>query len=142
MREPVWLSRNLVVLVHERQLLEHGGTAGLRDEGLLESALARPPQKHAYGGEGVDLVDLAATYAHALSRNHPFVDGNKRTAAVACELFLELNGCMLMAEDADLYPIFLGLAAGELDEAELANWLRAHSRPEGVNESTAEYEPS
>jgi len=114
----------------------------LRDEGLLESALARPMRKHAYGGEEMDLIVLAAGYAHALSRNHPFVDGNKRTAAVACELFLELNGFVLIAEDADLYPVFLGLAAGDIAEDELVDWLRAHARPEGVNESEPAYDSS
>lgn len=139
MDEPLWLSRGLVQRIHDRQLLEHGGTPGLRDEGLLESALARPQQKWAYG-ENVDLPALAAAYACGISRNHPFLDGNKRTAAVACELFLELNGYRLLAEDAELYPIFLGLAAGEIDEDELTAWLREHARPDRVSEPAATYD--
>jgi death-on-curing protein len=140
MNEPVWLSRDLVQRIHDRQLLEHGGTPGLRDEGLLESALARPRQKWAYSEPAADLPALAAAHAGGISRNHPFLDGNKRTAAVACELFLELNGYVLLAEDADLYPLFLGLAAGEIDEDELAAWLRDHTRPDRVSEPAAAYD--
>jgi len=140
MSDSIWLSLELVEAVHERQLLEHGGGTGVRDQGMLESALARPQQLQAYGGEEVDLVALAAAYAFGLSRNHPFVDGNKRTAAVACELFLELNGYVLVAEDSELYPVFLGLAAGELTEEALTDWLRRNSRPQQVSEPTGQYE--
>ncbi|HET7597636.1 MAG TPA: type II toxin-antitoxin system death-on-curing family toxin, partial [Burkholderiales bacterium] len=87
----VWLEKALVLPLHDRQLAEHGGTSGVRDEGLLESALARPQQLHAYGDPAPDLAELAASLAYGLARNHPFVDGNKRTAAVACETFIELN---------------------------------------------------
>lgn len=139
MREPTWLSWRLAVAIHERQILEHGGSPGVRDEGLLESALARPRQLEAYGGPGVDLPALAAAYAAGISRNHAFVDGNKRTAAVACELFLELNGLALAAGDPDLYAVFMALAAGEIDEQGLADWLRAHARPQRVSEPAGDY---
>lgn len=139
MEEPTWLSRGLIVRVHDRQLLEHGGSSGIRDEGLLDSALARPRHLLTYGGEDVDMAALAAAYACGISRNHAFVDGNKRTAAVACELFLELNGCLLLAEDAELYPLFMGVAAGEIDEDELADWLRERVRPQQVSEPAGTY---
>jgi len=139
MDEPVWISLDLIMAIHERQLAEHGGGSGVRDEGLLESALSRPQQKFAYGGAGIDSIELAAAYAFGLSRNHPFVDGNKRTAAVACEVFLELNGQRLLASDEDLYPLFLGLAAGEVDETSLVEWLRAHVRPDQVSEPAPVY---
>ena len=111
----------------------------MRDRGLFESALARPQQLAAYGGLEVDPPALAAACAFGLARNHPFIDGNKRTAAVVCEVFLELNGYLLVAEDADLYPVFLSLAEGNLAEDELADWLRRHARPEAVSESAATY---
>lgn len=121
----------LALAIHERQLAEHGGGSGVRDEGMLESALARPQQKYAYGGNEADLVTLAAAYyAFGLARNHPFIDGNKRTAAVACELFLDLNGFELLASDEDLYSVFMAQADGELDEERLAKWLRQNVRPE------------
>ncbi len=139
MNEPIWISRELTERVHERQLAEHGGPGGIRDSAMLESALARPRQKLAYGGLDMDLPALAAAYAFGIARNHPFVDGNKRTAAVLCELFLILNGYLLIADDADLYPVFLALAAGELSEDDLAAWLRQHSRPEQVSETPGAY---
>jgi death-on-curing protein len=135
MDEPVWVREELVEAILERQLAEHGGTQGLRDDGLSQSALARQRQLFAYGGADLDVPALAASLAYGLARNHPFVDGNKRTCAVACELFLELNGYVLVARDEELYPVFLGLAAGEWSEQELADWLRAHARPESVNEA-------
>ncbi|WP_376694665.1 type II toxin-antitoxin system death-on-curing family toxin [Wenzhouxiangella sp. EGI_FJ10305] len=138
MDDPIWLSVDLIEAVHERQLIEHGGGTGVRDRGMLESALARPQQLHAYG-ENTDVIALSASYAFGLSRNHPFVDGNKRTAAVACELFLELNGHQLVAEDSDLYPVFMALAAGEMDEEALMEWLRGHARPQQVSEPAGEY---
>jgi len=110
--------------MHERQLAEHGGGSGIRDEGLLESALAKPQRLFAYGDPPLDLADLAAALAYGLARNHPFVDGKKRTAAVACETFIELNGAWLEANDAELYAIYIALAAGEASSAELAAWLR------------------
>jgi death-on-curing protein len=122
------MTRSLALAIHDRQLAEHGGSDGVRDDNLLESALARPQQLFAYGDPAPDLADLAASLAYGLARNHPFVDGNKRTAAVACETFLELNGVTLEAEDLELFPIYLALAEGKLAEKELANWLRAHLR--------------
>lgn len=122
----VWLNKPLVLALHDRQLAEHGGSSGLRDEGLLESALARPEQLFAYGDPPPDLADLAATLAYGLARNHPFVDGNKRTAAVSCETFIEMNGAILEVADADLFPRYLALAEGKLSLEEFATWLRTH----------------
>jgi death-on-curing protein len=122
----VWIAKAVVLALHERQLAEHGGSSGVRDETLLESALARPQQRHACGDPPPDFADLAASLAFGLARNHPFVDGNKRTAAVACETFLLLNDAALDADDLTLYPIYLGLAEGHLSETEFAAWLRKH----------------
>ncbi|HSD16712.1 MAG TPA: type II toxin-antitoxin system death-on-curing family toxin [Thermomonas sp.] len=120
----VWIDRTLALALHDRQLSEHGGGEGVRDEALLESALARPQQLFAYGNPPPDLAALAASLTYGLARNHPFVDGNKRTAAVACELFLMLNGATLQADNLELYPVYLSLAEGSLAENELADWLR------------------
>jgi death-on-curing protein len=119
-----WLEKALVLAIHDRQLAEHGGTGGLRDDGLLESALARPQQLHAYGDPAPDLADLAASLAFGLARNHPFVDGNKRTAHVAYRTFLALNGAELVATDEEKYVAMLSLAEGRLAEREFAAWLR------------------
>jgi death-on-curing protein len=138
----VWISRALALAVHERQLAEHGGSAGVRDEALLESALARPQQLFAYGDPSPDVAALAASLAFGLARNHPFVDGNKRTAAVGCETFLALNGVVLDADDLALYPIYLALAEGRLSETDFADWLRRHlhAQPDGVlHEARAAY---
>ena len=124
----VWLEKALVLAIHDRQLAEHGGSAGVRDEGLLESALARPQQLHAYGDPAPDLADLAAALAHGLARNHPFVDGNKRTAHVAYRTFLALNGTELDATDGEKYLTMLALAEGKLSERDFAAWLRVHAR--------------
>jgi death-on-curing protein len=121
-----WISRTLALAIHDRQLAEHGGGTGVRDEGLLDSALARPQQLFAYGDPPPDLAALAASLAHGLARNHPFVDGNKRTAAVACEVFIVLNSGRLHATDPELYPQYIGLSEGALSEADFATWLRAH----------------
>ncbi len=127
MSGPRWLRLEVVLAVHEQQIAEHGGSTGLRDRGLLESALARPQQKAAYGEP--DLADLAAAYAFGIARNHPFVDGNKRVAFVALELFLRLNGLELVADDQACLAVMLDLAAGAIEEEELAAWLRARTRP-------------
>ena len=127
MREPRWLPKDLILAVHNRQLAEHGGGAGLRDEGLLESALARAQNLFAYGES--DFAALAAAYAFGIAKNHPFIDGNKRTAFVACELFLVANGYDLAASDEECLAMMLGLAASEIGEAEFAAWLREHVRP-------------
>lgn len=121
----VWLSRDLILAIHDEQIAEHGGAPGLRDPGLLESALARPLNAAGYGMP--DLAELGAAYAHGICRNHPFVDGNKRTAFVALELFLSLNGVDLTASDADAVVTMLRLAAGEIDEPAFAAWIRANS---------------
>lgn len=123
-----WISRELALAIHDRQLAEHGGSSGVRDAGLLDSALARPQQRYAYGDPPPDLADLAAALAFGLARNHPFVDGNKRTAAVACEVFIALNDARLEATDLELYPTYLALAEGSLDEAAFADWLRPRLR--------------
>ena len=122
----IWIGKAFALAIHDRQLAEHGGSSGVRDESLLDSALARPQQLHAYGDPAPDLADLAASLAFGVARNHPFIDGNKRTAAVACETFIVLNGGTLQADDLTLYPIYLGLAEGSLSEGEFATWLRQH----------------
>lgn len=122
----IWIEKPLVLMLHDRQIAEHGGSAGLRDDRLLESALARPQQLYAYGNPSPDLAALAASLAHGLAKNHAFVDGNKRTAIVSCETFIELNSAMLDAGDADVFPVILGLADGSLSEADFAEWLRMH----------------
>ena len=121
----VWLDPSVIHAVHDEQLGEHGGAAGLRDVGLLESALARPMQLAAYGEP--DAASLAAAYGFGLAKNHPFVDGNKRTAFVAVELFLMLNGWELAASDVDCVIAMLHLAAGDWSEAKFAEWVRANS---------------
>ena len=129
MRQPApwaWLNADVLRAVHEEQLAEHGGAAGTRDEGLLESALARPINLAAYAEP--DAADLAAAYGFGIARNHPFVDGNKRTAFVAVELFLDLNDFELTAGDADCVLTMLAVAAGQMQEADFARWLRQHSR--------------
>lgn len=123
MQEPVWLQEAAVTAIHLRQIAEHGGAAGVRDAGLLASALARPRQLFAYGGEEVSLPALAAAYGYGLARNHPFVDGNKRVAFVATLLFLRINDHDLRATQEERYLTFLALAAGEIDEAEFTAWL-------------------
>lgn len=104
MGEPVWVRDDVVSAIHSRQLAEHGGSTGVRDAGLLASALARPKHRLAYAHGTVDLASLAASYAYGIIKNHPFVDGNKRTAAVVCELFLELNSQELTASDEEIVP--------------------------------------
>lgn len=122
-----WLGIELVLAVHDEQLVDHGGGAGVRDRNLLESALARPEQLACYGTP--DAADLAASYGFGISRNHPFVDGNKRTAFVALELFLALNGFELMADDAQCVVSMLKLSSGELPEADFANSIRESIQP-------------
>lgn len=117
----VWLSRELILAVHDEQLAQHGGSSGTRDMGLLESALARPLNRAAYGDP--DVPELAALYAIALARNHPFVDGNKRTAYVALELCLRLNGLRFPVSDAEAAVVMLQLAAGEISDDEFTGWV-------------------
>ena len=128
MAEPVWVLDEVGIAIHKRQLAEHGGTVGVRDAGLLASALARPKHLLAYGN-GVTLAQLAAAYAFGIARNHPFVDGNKRTAFVVAMLFLRLNGYTIAASQEEKYQTFLALAEGHIDEAVLATWLEQHCQP-------------
>jgi death-on-curing protein len=121
-----WIDRRLALAIHDRQLAEHGGSSGVRDENLLESALARPQQLHAYGDPPPDLADLAASLAYGLARNHPFVDGNKRTAYVVCRTFLALNGAELVATQEEKYLSILALAEGKIRLEDFAAWLRKH----------------
>jgi death-on-curing protein len=125
----VWLEKATVLAFHDRQIAEHGGSAGLRDEALLESALARPQQLHAHGDRAPDLADLAAALAYGLARNHPFVDGNKRTALAAMIVFLGLNGVDLAASQEEVTAVILSLAAGEITEELLARWIADHMKP-------------
>ena len=120
----IWVALGVAEAAHLEQLAEHGGGEGVRDARLLDSAMARAPNLAAYGEP--DAAALAAAYAFGIARNHPFVDGNKRTAAVVSETFLALNGYTLEASDAELVVAFLALAAGELSEEELADWFRGH----------------
>ena len=122
--EPRWLDERVALALHDRQLAEHGGPSGVRDAGALASALARPVNQWAYGQD--DRCALAAAYAFGVARNHPFTDGNKRTAWVLARLFLRLNGHALAFAERDAVATVLVLAAGELGEEELADWLRDH----------------
>jgi len=122
-----WILKQTVLRVHDEQLTEHGGAGGLRDEGLLESGLARAENRAAYGKP--DVADLAAAYAAGLIKNHPFVDGNKRTGYIAAELFLALNGYSLGASDVDATLTTLKLAAGDVTEASFADWIRDNLEP-------------
>nr|WP_315478773.1 type II toxin-antitoxin system death-on-curing family toxin [uncultured Rhodoferax sp.] len=120
----VWIASNVLYAVHDEQLAEHGGLVGLRDANALESAIARAQQLAHYGAP--DVAELAASYGFGIARNHPFSDGNKRTAFVAVELFLALNGHELTADDADCILTMLRLAAGDTEEAAFAQWIREH----------------
>lgn len=139
----VWLEKALILAIHERQIAEHGGGSGVRDEGLLESALARPQQVYAYRDPTPDVADLAASLAYGLACNHPFVDGNKRTAYIACRTFLVLNGVDIVASAEEKYLTMLALAEGNLTAEAFAAWLRlrcaALPRDDSVQESSASY---
>lgn len=124
-----WLDREVVIAIHETQLGEHGGIAGVRDITLLDSALGRAPNLAAYGEP--DAPALAAAYGYGLSRNHPFLDGNKRTGFVAAVIFLRLNGCLFKADHADCVLTMLSVAAGDITEEAFAAWLRQNSRAVG-----------
>lgn len=127
MKEPVWVRDDVVLAIHMRQLAEHGGADGIRDVALLESALARPRNRFAYA-DAPDLAELAASYAHGISGNHPFVDGNNRVAWVVCRAFLRLNGHDVDAPPEEKYVVMLQVASGGLSEEALAAWIRAHLR--------------
>jgi death-on-curing protein len=126
MEEPQWIEEESVLKIHNRQLHLHGGIEGIRDPGLLSSALNRPRNLWVYARESADMAALAAMYAAGIACNHPFLDGNKRTAAVACELFLDVNKFELLADDEAWYAAIIKLASGESDDSELAIWLRPH----------------
>jgi death on curing protein len=125
-KEPRWLSAAMVLAFHSNQIREHGGSPGLRDRGLLESALDRPLNKRNYAPD-TPLVELAAAYGFGIARNHPFIDGNKRMAFQAMYAFLRLDGFMIEADETEVVRVVLALAAGELDENTLIDWLRNHT---------------
>jgi len=126
MKKPVWVLRETVLTLHEQSLAEFGGLSGIRDEGLLDSALSKPENLCAYGKPTV--FDLAASYGFGLVKNHPFIDGNKRVGFIVAVVFLELNGYRVRATEAEAAVQTLALAAGELSEAEYAAWLKVNSR--------------
>jgi death-on-curing protein len=128
--EPRWVDRLVVEAVQFDLIREHGGMPGLRDEHALEAALARPRQRHAYRADA-DLAELAAAHCHGLATGHPFHDGNKRIAFVTMAVFLELNGFEIEASEAEVVTVMLALAAGELDEGQLAAWVRSRTAPNG-----------
>ena len=126
--EPRWISKKALLLLHEESLANFGGASGLRDEGLLDSALARPLNTHADNADST-LADLAAAYGFGLAKNHAFVDGNKRAAFLSIGVFLALNGLKLVADQVDAIQKLLAVAAGELDERSLADWIHKNSVP-------------
>jgi death on curing protein len=128
-REPRWLTREVVEDIHARLIREHGGSYGIRDPGLLDSALMRARNHWGYGDPPGDLPALAAAYAYGISRNHPFIDGNKRVAFMAAYVFLKANGLELIADPDEAYAVMIDLATGELSEGDFARWLGASTRP-------------
>jgi death-on-curing protein len=126
-KEPIWIEDREVLAIHDRLLAVHGGAPGVRDEGLLQSALARPRQHHAYA-ERPDMIEMAALYTAGIVRNHPFIDGNKRVGFVVGVLFLELNGFRFIASEEDAAQAVLDLAARSLDQEAYTAWLRANSK--------------
>ncbi len=127
MSEVIWISEELTLAIHQLQIAEHGGLDGVRDAGLLSSALARPQNAFAYLNPKPDLATIAAAYAFGIAKNHPFFDGNKRTAQVVYRTFLLLNGLNLHASGEDKYSALVGLAEGSLDEEEFAKWVRQNT---------------
>ena len=132
MQEPLWMEVADAVIAHDLELAAHGGSAGIRDEGLLDSALARPKNIWAYAESPPSLPLLAAAYAFGISSNHPFFDGNKRTALVVSVAFLDVNGLEVTATQEDAYLTILGLAAGEISETELTLWFADHTAPHSL----------
>ncbi len=128
MRQPIWIGDSLALAIHARQIAEHGGEDGLRDATLLSSALARARNVYEYEQDTADVARLAAAYLIGLTKNHPFVDGNKRVAAVVCETFINLNGASFSASDAEFYDVVIAAARGELAEDGVAGWLRGRVR--------------
>ena len=127
MTEPIWMEMIDAVIFHDMEIAAHGGSSGLRDAGMLESALARPRNLWVYAETPVPVARLAAAYAFGISSNRPFVDGNKRTALVVSFAFLDINGISVKASQEDAYTTILGLAAGEIDEVQLADWFERNS---------------
>ncbi len=125
-RKPIWVRNDVVIAVHGRQIAEHGGQGGIRDEGLLESALKKPLNLYLYSQPKATISMLAASYAFGISKNHPFVDGNKRTAFTVCMLFLSLNDKYINASQEEKFKTFMKLALGKLTEIELAKWIEKH----------------
>lgn len=126
MTDLIWLNLRVIKAFHDRQINEHGGLPGLRDEGLLVSALSRPQNTYHYSNPKPDIAELAAAYAFGLAKNHPFNDANKRTALIAMRLFLKLNGYDLSAPPEEKYRTIIQVAASEVSEVELAQWIRAN----------------
>ena len=122
----IWVRDDVVLAIHRRQIAEHGGIEGVRDNGLLESALRKPQNLYYYEKPKPDIASLAASYAYGIIKNHPFIDGNKRTAFVVSMLFLRINDIILIASGEDKYKMFIELAAGNLIEEHLAEWIRSH----------------
>ena len=129
MEEPAWLSRKIVDTLHHEMVEEHGGAHGVRDDGLVESAIARPRNRWGYAQGEVDLPGLAAAYAYGLTKNHGYVDGNKRVGFMAAYVFLDVNGLEIDAPEPEVVELIEGVAKGEVSEEELAGWLRDHTRP-------------
>ena len=129
MEEPLWMEAADAVIAHDLELASHGGSAGLRDVGLLESALSRPKNIWTYADSAPSLAVLAASYAFGISSNHPFVDGNKRTALLVSFAFLDVNGSEVTASQEDAFLAILGLAAGEILEEQLAQWFESNTTP-------------
>lgn len=125
--DPIWIDKRDALAIHQQSLIRHGGAGGIRDEGLLESALARPLQHHNYA-ESSTVIEVAAVYCAGIVRNHPFVDGNKRTGFIVCVLFLEMNGYSLTASEAEAAQAVLELAAGTVDDTGFAEFLRDHTK--------------
>lgn len=122
-KSPIWIKEDIVLAIHQRQISEHGGGNGIRDKTLLESALRKPQDLYTYGNPSPSLIELSASYAYGIIKNHPFVNGNKRTAYVVCETFLLLNNFKLHASDQEKYQTFLGLSDGNISQKELVHWL-------------------
>ena len=128
MKEPIWISKGAALAMHDRQLAEHGGITGARDETLLESALTKPQNVFLYSEGHVDYARLAASYAYGIATNHPFLDGNKRTALVVSRSFLLMNGYNLIASQEEKYRAIIGLASGQMSEDELIKWFTANTK--------------
>jgi death on curing protein len=128
MKEPKWLTKRMVLAIHDEAVDMFGGTAGLRDDGLLESALSRPQNRHAYESQAT-LFDLAASLCHGICKNHPFLDGNKRTALLSARAFMFLNGYAFEPHEVDEVENMVAVASGGLDEAGLAHWFKEFSAP-------------